>query len=165
MQTVRGLQAAHAEVDGVAEKLAYLEKREAHMHSPSYRQQGWPIGSGSVESGNKVVMQARLKGAGMHWAPSHVNPLLSLRSAECNQRWEESWQQSSAHRRAQRLQVRVNRAEQRIRVIYSYLLWWRLRTCPPKPFKPARSLSAPQHTGPPRPASTHPWRRRFLAKK
>jgi hypothetical protein len=47
------------------EKLSYLQKRETHMQYPTYQQAGWPIGSGSVESANKVVVEARLKGAGM----------------------------------------------------------------------------------------------------
>jgi hypothetical protein len=51
----------------LAETLAYLQKREAHMQHPSYQQAGWPIGSGSVESANKLVVEARLKGAGMRW--------------------------------------------------------------------------------------------------
>src|SRR5947209_13883395 len=56
----------------VQEKLTYLQKREAHMQYPTYQAAGWPIGSGSVESANKVVVEARLKGAGMR-----------LRSAPC----------------------------------------------------------------------------------
>ena len=51
--------------DASEEHLHYLEKREALMQYPTYRAAGWPIGSGMVESGNKVVMQTRLKGAGM----------------------------------------------------------------------------------------------------
>jgi len=47
------------------EKLTYLQKREAHMQYPIYQAAGWPIGSGSVESANKLVVEARLKGAGM----------------------------------------------------------------------------------------------------
>ncbi len=47
------------------EKLTYLQKREAHMQYPTYQAARWPIGSGSVESANKVVVEARLKGAGM----------------------------------------------------------------------------------------------------
>src|SRR2546422_9225621 len=31
-------------------KLAYLQKREAHMQYPTYQQAGWPIGSGSVDA-------------------------------------------------------------------------------------------------------------------
>ena len=47
------------------EKLTYLQKRKAHMQYPIYQAAGWPIGSGSVESANKLVVEARLKGAGM----------------------------------------------------------------------------------------------------
>src|SRR5947209_16579213 len=41
------------------EKLTYLQKREAHMQYPAYQEAGWPIGSGSVESANKLVVEAR----------------------------------------------------------------------------------------------------------
>ena len=44
-----------------------------------------------VESANKLVVEDRLKGAGMHWAEANVNPMLALRNAVCNDRWEESW--------------------------------------------------------------------------
>jgi hypothetical protein len=43
----------------IQEALASLQKREAHMQYPLYQQAGWPIGSGSVESANKVVVEAR----------------------------------------------------------------------------------------------------------
>ena len=52
----------------------YLVKREERMQYPQYQQDGWPIGSGIVESGNKVVIQARLKGAGMRF---RIRPLQS----------------------------------------------------------------------------------------
>ena len=39
--------------------------REGLMQYPQFRRQGWPIGSGMVESANKLVVEARLKGAGM----------------------------------------------------------------------------------------------------
>src|SRR6185503_8156173 len=81
----------------IAENLAYLEKREAQMQYPRFQAEGWPIGSGMVESANKVVVEARLKGAGMHWSRLSVNPLLTLRNAVCNDRWAEAWQQSAAH--------------------------------------------------------------------
>lgn len=53
----------HPQVEEGGERLAYLEKRVDQMQYPTYQAQGWPIGSGIVESANKVVMQARLKGA------------------------------------------------------------------------------------------------------
>ncbi|HEX4713432.1 MAG TPA: ISKra4 family transposase, partial [Ktedonobacteraceae bacterium] len=58
LQEVKRLRESHPEVEDLAKKVAYLEKREARMQYPQYQAAGWPIGSGSVESGNKVVMQA-----------------------------------------------------------------------------------------------------------
>src|SRR5947209_17623994 len=60
---LRSLAAQHPTVTLLGEKLAYLEKREGHMQYASYQQAGWPIGSGIVESANKLVVEARLKGA------------------------------------------------------------------------------------------------------
>jgi hypothetical protein len=53
--------------ESMRQQYAYLLKREERMQYPQYQQDGWPIGSGIVESGKKVVMQARLKGAGMRF--------------------------------------------------------------------------------------------------
>lgn len=69
----------------------YLRRRAEQMAYPAFRAAGWPIGSGIVESGNKVVVEARLKGAGMGWAVNSLNPMLALRNGVCNDRWAESW--------------------------------------------------------------------------
>ena len=73
------------------ETLGYLSKRRAQISYAQFRRQGLPIGSGMVESGHKTVVQARLKGAGMHWARASINPMLALRCAVCNDRWDELW--------------------------------------------------------------------------
>ena len=46
----------------LSKPLAYLEKREAQMRYPVWRDQGWPIGSGAVESGNKLVVGSEVEG-------------------------------------------------------------------------------------------------------
>jgi hypothetical protein len=76
------------------------------MQYPLFQAQGWPIGSGMVESGNKLVVQARLKGAGMHWAEEHVNPMLALRNILCSGRWKEDWPKLEARLRQQARQRR-----------------------------------------------------------
>src|SRR5207248_1373378 len=83
---------------------------------PEYRARGFPIGSGAVESANKVVVEARLKGAGMHWERSHVNPMLALRNAVCSHRWEEAWEQIARGLREQATEkgtARRNRRERK----------------------------------------------------
>lgn len=82
--------------------LAYLEKREGQMQYPAFQAQGLPIGSGIVESGNKLVVEARLKGAGMHWADHNVNPMLALRNLICSDRWQEDWSKIEARLRLRR---------------------------------------------------------------
>lgn len=85
------LQQQHPQAQVIASNLAYLEKRKAQMEYPRFQAQGWPIGSGIVESGNKLVVEARLKGSGMHWAEANVNPMLALRNVICSDRWKEDW--------------------------------------------------------------------------
>lgn len=91
----------------------YFGKRQALMDYPRFQAQGWPIGSGMVESANKAVMQARLKGAGMHWEASNVNPMLALRNELYNDRWQEGWEQHQQQRKEHHHIQRQQRAQQR----------------------------------------------------
>lgn len=100
------LQRKHPTAEAIASNLAYLKKRETQMQYPLFQAQGWPIGSGMVESGNKLVVHARLKGAGMHWAEEHVNPMLALRNILCSGRWQEDWPKIEARLRKQSHQRR-----------------------------------------------------------
>ncbi len=96
------LQRKHPQAQPIASNLAYLKKREQQMHYPTFQSQGWPIGSGIVESGNKLMVEARLKGSGMHWAEQHVNPMLTIRNIICSDRWKEEWPKIEAGIRQQR---------------------------------------------------------------
>ena len=96
-----------------ATQLAYLEKRLEQIDYPRFSAEQWPIGSGMVESANKLVVEERLKGAGMHWAEQNVNPMLALRNAICSDRWVEVWTQiEEEQRRAERAR-RMERQRQR----------------------------------------------------
>lgn len=111
----------------IQEKLTYLQKREAHMQYPSYQAAGWPIGSGSVDSANKVVVEARLKGAGMRWKRENVNPMLVLRNAVCNRHWKQTWATAVAHRQAVRANRRHAESQQRLSGALWTLVYWRER--------------------------------------
>ncbi len=160
------LPAAITELEAVQKHLHYFRKREALMQYPQYQEQGWPLGSGMVESANKVVVQARLKGAGMHWEPTHVNPMLALRSAACSERWDEAWQDISLE---QHTQVSTKRQQVAATRLQSQLASWLLlllRFLPPSP-KPAPPSPRPAHPAHPaatlpgssRPSAHHPWKR------
>jgi hypothetical protein len=86
----------HPEGETIELAIRYLEKREPMLDYPRFRRQQIPIGSGNVESAHKVVMQQRMKQAGMRWAEESVNPMLTLRTALCNQTWKATWQEIEA---------------------------------------------------------------------
>jgi hypothetical protein len=100
------LQRKHPNTQAISSNLAYLKKRKAQLQYPLFQAQGWPIGSGIVESGNKLVVEARLKGAGMHWAEEHVNPMLAIRNIVCSARWKEEWPRIETRLRKQTRQRR-----------------------------------------------------------
>jgi hypothetical protein len=81
--------------------LDYLAKRWEQVQYAHFQAQGLPIGSGMVESANKLVVEFRLKGSGMHWARKHVNPMVALRTALCSGRWTEAWEQIAQQVRQQ----------------------------------------------------------------
>jgi len=149
----------------IQEALSYLQKREAHMQYPSYQAAGWPIGSGSVESANKVVVEARLKGAGMRWEGRNVNSMLVLRNAVCNRRWQETWTSAYAYRVARAPQRRQQRTQQRLVHACWVVVYWRrvqqrLQTSP-QPV--ADSVASSAHTSPPaRRGTGYSWRQPFL---
>ena len=155
-----------AEILELPATLAYLEKRATQMQYPTFQAQGWPIGSGAVESGNKLVVEARLKGAGMHWARDHVDPMLALRNIVCNDRWAEAWPQIETRLREQARQRRAARRQQRRPVTCSKSVGpvAEVTPSPPTgtplpraqavPMVPAIAAAPPSH----RPAPNHPWR-------
>lgn len=171
----------HPHVEELDTKVHYLQKREPLMHYPRFQQQGWPIGSGSVESANTCVVQERLKGPGMHWERTNVNPMLALRTGVCNDRWEETMHQASPQRlltrRARRLARQTKKYEemtQKVKMLVLHLFFLiphpRLKTrqipaSPPHRELVASSSCATASGDTRRPAPSHPWRRYPCAKK
>lgn len=139
--------------------LAYLEKRREQIQYAQFVTLGYPIGSGSVESANKLVVEARLKGSGMHWAPEHVDPMLALRTITCSDRWSQAWPRISAQLRAQERQRRLQRWHERHPTP---------NPAPPQPPPPAPLPQRQTHgtsLRPPtivngRPTADHPWKKR-----
>ena len=92
--------------------LEYLEKRQAQIRYAQFQAEGYPIGSGAVESANKLVVEQRLKGAVMHRARENVNPVVALGTVVCSGRWRESWPEIS---RKLRQQAREHRRQRQAR--------------------------------------------------
>jgi hypothetical protein len=165
---------AHPGEGTLREPLGYLERRQGQLDYPAYRQEGWPIGSGSVESANKLVVEARLKGAGMHWKREHVDPLLALRNALCSHRWEETWlglltawREDDCRQRVQRRRVRTACREEARSLAAPRVPTSLVVAALPRAPEPAAPVEEPAPrpvgNGPlsrgRQPAALHPWRR------
>ena len=77
--------------DKVRTGVAYLFTHRWRMRYQQFRAAGYPLGSGTVESACKVVMQERMKQAGMRWSRDGAQAMLALRSVLLSERWDEVW--------------------------------------------------------------------------
>ena len=66
----------------------YIESNIGNIDYASYISKGYFIGSGAIESGNKTVLQNRLKQAGMRWNVATAQNILTLRAKRESQRWQ-----------------------------------------------------------------------------
>jgi len=67
----------------------YVTNNIGRIDYKEYSEKGYYIGSGAIESGNKVVMQKRLKLAGMRWDELSAQYLLSLRAKYESNLWKD----------------------------------------------------------------------------
>lgn len=159
---LRALLDGQGELVEAAKALAYLEKRQEQMRYDELRAAGWPLGSGMVESGNKLVVEERLKGSGKHWVERNVNPMLALRNAYCNERWEESWLLIEREmRRAEEVRRHERRAGRQVRVASQ-------EEAPARPAAPeVRSKVVASGAAAPKPAikPPHPWKRAWSIRR
>ncbi len=65
---------------GVVNLASYIENNKNKMDYRLYESNGWFVGSGAIESSNKIVAQRRLKQSGMRWSVKGAQFLLSLRA-------------------------------------------------------------------------------------
>jgi len=75
------------------ETLTYFRNHSARMNYPEYLKRGWQIGSGSVESACKVVINQRLNMGGMRWGEDGGDSLAHLRALFCSDadQWDAFW--------------------------------------------------------------------------
>ena len=81
--------------EGRRQLCGYLRKNLHRTDYPRYVSRGWHIGSGTIESACKTVVNARLDGTGMRWselgtnAVGHVRALIKSESAAWNHYWSQ----------------------------------------------------------------------------
>ena len=71
--------------------IAYFRKNKSRMKYNEYLANGWPIGSGIVESACKTVVGKRFKQSGMIWSKKGLKALLQFRVAYMSGRYDELW--------------------------------------------------------------------------
>lgn len=88
-----------AKKEVVDRERAYLERNHDRMRYRTYRNLGYDIGSGAVESAVHHVVQQRMKRVGMRWSESGADPMLNLRALyRTHGAWDEflGWRASAA---------------------------------------------------------------------
>lgn len=95
-QVVTALQALAQQTrpgcDEVRQASAYFETRQAKMDYAHFRQAGYPIGSGAVESGINTVVHHRMKRQGRGWKRTNAQAMLAALSELHSGRFQTAWQ-------------------------------------------------------------------------
>jgi hypothetical protein len=83
-----GLKRMQAQSDEAAKAIAncwdYLDGHRGRTAYQKLRRGGYPLGSGGIESSNKVICHVRLKRSGAWWYEANSNQMLALRCAKYN---------------------------------------------------------------------------------
>ena len=83
----------------IVDALRYLRKRQKLMNYPRLKRVHLPIGSGSIESAIRRVINLRLKNPGTFWYVENVERMLYLRAQRLSNRWDEMLEEVKAYRR------------------------------------------------------------------
>jgi hypothetical protein len=104
IENLETLQKAHPEIEAIQDAITYYTNNQHRMHYPAYRERGLQIGSGTIESGCKRVVKARLDQAGMTWTVEGARAVLKARAAYLSGQWDDFWQNRTFRPRAYRRQ-------------------------------------------------------------
>ena len=74
---------------GIPNLRTYINNNIDRIDYPKYKAKGYFVGSGAIESANKVILQRRLKQSGMRWSVQGAQFLLSLRAKVESNRWHD----------------------------------------------------------------------------
>lgn len=92
---LEGLAEGQTYEKAVATEVAYLRKHgeAGRLSYPHFRALGIPLGSGSVESCIRRVINLRIKGNAMFWRKHNAESMLQLRALLISDRWDERQRQ------------------------------------------------------------------------
>ena len=75
--------------DGIVNIYTYMVNNKERIKYKYYKDKGYYIGSGAIESGNKMVIQQRMKQSGMRWSIDGGQYIAALRTRHESNRWDE----------------------------------------------------------------------------
>lgn len=67
--------------------LTYYKNHAKRMTYGTFREQGYLVGSGPIESAHRTVVQKRMKCSGQRWTKEGAQKILDLRIAHLNKQW------------------------------------------------------------------------------
>ena len=73
--------------------IGYIKRFSDALDYNRFKDKGYPIGSGEIESAHKSIPQKRLKIPGASWCPDSIDPMLALRILRANDWWTDFWNQ------------------------------------------------------------------------
>ena len=71
--------------------LGYIERFNDALNYNEFKEKGYPIGSGEIESAHKSIPQKRLKIPGASWHKDSIDPMLALRILRADDWWDDFW--------------------------------------------------------------------------
>lgn len=77
--------------EAVRKAIGYYQQNRSRMDYPTYRAEGYHVGSGVVEAACKTVAAARCKRSGMRWTRDGAQSVLALRTHRLSGRWDNYW--------------------------------------------------------------------------
>jgi len=91
-EAIKGLAMKHRHAaKDLRNEAAYFERHERRMQYMELREDGWPIGSGMVESCGKQF-RARMAGPGMRWNRKGAERVIPVRAAILSNRFDGVWE-------------------------------------------------------------------------
>jgi hypothetical protein len=66
----------------------YMKNNKNRIDYAEYKGKGYYIGSGAIESGNKMVIQQRMKQSGMRWSVAGGQQIAALRAKYASDKWD-----------------------------------------------------------------------------
>jgi len=99
LQALRAKLNSDLEEDPAQQAITYFKNNRHRMRYPEFRSCGYQIGSGTIESGCKRVIGARLKQAGMTWTVEGARQVIKARSMYLSGKWDAFCDQRQPPRR------------------------------------------------------------------